>query len=127
MTVFNGNFSGMITPSVIDSEYVECNFSQPAPIDVAGSKKGARIFPGDDTPRTFTRCNLVNAEPPPGSTINECNTTIMEIGLVDSVEDIIVDGVVVGTVTHHKNVVHGRILSDGSYDYLPTPREEIVD
>ena len=37
---------------------------------------GHRIFPDDDTPRTFVNCNLLNATPPPGSTVTGCNTTI---------------------------------------------------
>lgn len=43
-----------------------------------GDKRPHRIFPDDDTPRTFINCNLVNAMPPPGSKLTDCNTTIIE-------------------------------------------------
>lgn len=72
------NYAGQLTPEDIDSEYQNCNFSQ------AGSRRGvdgwqsARIFPDDDTPRTFIECNLQNALPPPASTLIRCNTSIVE-------------------------------------------------
>jgi len=47
--------------------------------DSEGNKVGHRIIPDDDTPRTFINCNLVNACPPPGSTLINCNTTITRI------------------------------------------------
>ena len=55
------NFENQATPSVIDTEYVNCRFVQSAP--------HTRIFPGDDTPRTFTQCALNNCDLPPGSTV----------------------------------------------------------
>ena len=69
------NFSGQATPSVIALEYRSCNFSQAAP--------GTRIFPGDNRARTFVECNLVNAIPPPGSTLTRCNTTQVYRGVED--------------------------------------------
>ncbi len=41
-----------------------------------------RIFPKDDTPRTFINCNLVNAIPPVGSRLRDCNTSIIERNLM---------------------------------------------
>ena len=52
-----------------------------------GKKKPNRIIPGDDTPRTFIRCNLVNAIPPPGSTLISCNTSIIERNLETGAAD----------------------------------------
>ncbi len=75
------NFSAQSTPSVIDIVYLRCNFSQtlPDPNVVGDPNEPAkvRIFPGDDTPRLFIECNLVNCELPPGSTVVKCNTSII--------------------------------------------------
>lgn len=80
-TVERKNFSGQATPSIIDIEYQRCNFAQilPDPNVVNDPNEPARVrlFPGDDTPRTFIRCNLVNCEVPPGSTVVKCNTSIV--------------------------------------------------
>ena len=54
------NYSGQLTPSDIQDVYENSNFTQPL--------AHTRIFPGDDTPRTFIRCNLKNCDLPPGST-----------------------------------------------------------
>jgi len=54
------NYSHMPTPPVIEDTYTSDNFTQ--------AVANTRIFPGDDTPRTFIRCNLVNCDLPPGST-----------------------------------------------------------
>lgn len=54
------NFSFEQTPSIIDTEYVDCNFTQ--------AVAHTRLFPGDDTPRTFIDCNLKNCDLGPGST-----------------------------------------------------------
>ncbi len=75
------NFSGQATPSILDTEYSNCNFTQvlPDPNVVSDPNEPARvrIFPGDDTPRMFFRCNLVNCEVPPGSIVIKCNTSII--------------------------------------------------
>ncbi len=123
----NRNFVGQVTPSVIDTEYESCNFSQPVPIDLAGLKRGVRLFPGDDTPRTFVRCNLVNAEVPPGSTIVGGNTTMRESNVLTGSDDIVVDGETL-TIEHHSNFVHGRFdPASGSYVDLPSPSEVVID
>lgn len=121
------NFSGQPTPSIVDAEYKNCNFLQPIPIDVSGNKQGVRLFPGDDTPREFTECNLVNAEPPPGSTLRRCNTIVKEYYLLSSTETVTVDGESV-TLEHHKDVIYGRYnAATGTYDYLPSPQEIEID
>ena len=103
------NFSGQTTPSIVDTEYHDCNFSQKDPVDSGGGVfVGVRIFPGDDTPRKFVDCNLSNAEPPPGSTLVKCNTTLIQRRFVYATEDIVVDGVTVGTVESKEHRIHGR-------------------
>ena len=60
MTIKDGNFRNQETPSLIGIEYECCCFAQSQPIDTASVKTGVRLFPGDDTARTFIKCNLVN-------------------------------------------------------------------
>ena len=121
------NFSGQPTPSIIDTEYHWCNFSQPAPIDVAGKKRGVRLVPGDDTPRTFVNCGMLNAEPPPGSTMNRSRVLIKAFRVVTSTDTITIDGEV-ESVDHHSNFVYGvRDPLTGDYDDFPTPQEKVID
>lgn len=84
------NFSGQATPSIIDTEYQRCNFAQTLPDPNLPNR--VRIFPGDDTPRTFIRCNLVNCEVPPGSTVTRCNTSIVASNMLIGSITITVDG-----------------------------------
>ncbi len=84
------NFSGQSTPSIIDTEYRNCNFAQALPDPNLPNR--VRIFPGDDTPRTFFRCNLVNCEVPPGSTVIKCNTSIVASNMKIGTITITVDG-----------------------------------
>ena len=84
------NFSGQATPSIIDTEYQRCNFAQTLPDPNLPNR--VRIFPGDDTPRTFFRCNLVNCEVPPGSTVTKCNTSIVAPNMLIGSITITVDG-----------------------------------
>ena len=76
--ISNKNFSGQLTPSEIDTEYSSCNFAQSGETDGLGGWLPTRIFPGDDTPRTFIECNMTNVLPPPGSTLIRCNTHLIE-------------------------------------------------
>ncbi len=107
------NFARTTTPRLIDTEYRKCNFSQSQPIDVGGKKRGVRLFPGDDTPRTFIGCNMVNCEPPPGSTVIHCNTWIIERNVVTSTDSVTVDGITV-SIDHHSDFVHSKYV-DGEY------------
>ncbi len=84
------NFSGQATPSVVDTEYQRCNFSQTLPDPNLPNR--VRLFPGDDTPRTFVQCNLVNCEVPPGSTVIKCNTSIVAHNMLIGSITITVDG-----------------------------------
>ena len=62
----------------LQASYTGFAFAFDNSVERAGKRVGQRIFPGDDTPRTFTECNLVNCIVPPGSTIVDCNTSILE-------------------------------------------------
>ena len=73
------NFQDEDTPRTIDTEYRNCNFSVKVAIDGKEGKEGVRLFPGDDTPRTYIECNLTNRIVPPGSTIINCNQTIADV------------------------------------------------
>ena len=126
MTISNKNFTTVDVADIpVDTEYVSCNFARPAPdMTVPATPVGIRLFPGDDTPRTFRDCNLINCEVPPGSTVISCNTAVSEYGVFDYEETVTIDGVVVNTTTFTKQVVYGRWNPDTeSYDYYPTPLE----
>ena len=84
------NFSGQATPSIVTIGYESCNFSQVLPDPNLPNK--VRIFPGDDTPRIFYKCNLVNCEVPPGSTVYKCNTSIIAHNILIGSITITVDG-----------------------------------
>lgn len=81
----NKNFTGQATPNIADTEYTLCNFRQWTP--------HTRIFPGDDTPRTFFKCNLYNCDLPPGSTVTLCNWRHDVRDAVND-EDVTINGVV---------------------------------
>ena len=110
------------TPSIIDVEYEMCNFARPQPVGKGGGVfEGVRLFPGDDTPRTFVRCNLINCEVPPGSVVTNCNTAIIERDLIKKVDTIVVDGESFDMTTKI-NRVHGRWTPEG-YEYKSSPEE----
>jgi hypothetical protein len=115
------NFSNM-DPALIpvDTHYERCNFSRSQP-ELGPPVVGVRLFPGDDTPRTFTDCNLMNCEPPPGSTLVNCTTWIVTPGELGPVDELVVDGVVEHTVQYHDRTVHARYV-DGAYDRTGYPQ-----
>lgn len=121
------NFSGMTTPPApydAETEFQRCNFTQPAP-DMGGANPvGVRLWPGDDTPRSFTSCNMLNCEPPPGSTVVDCLRAIKSFGLPGTVDTVEVDGVLVHAHQNRFNRVHGRREPDGSYIYDQQDEEE---
>lgn len=104
-------------------EYHHCNFGQLQPLDDNGVKVAHRLFPGDDTPRTFYRCNLSNVEPPPGSTCIMSNTWIVENSIDGpGASTIVIDGVEVHRKQHKRSVVHGRWHPDSKQtERLGTP------
>lgn len=78
------NFSRQATPSIVDDHYIRCNFQQ--------ETAHTRIFPGDDTPRTFERCNMRNCDLPPGcSLIRSANCHLLRDAANDDV--VTLDGV----------------------------------
>lgn len=110
------------TPSIIDTEYERCNFGQPQPVDMGGGVfTGVRLFPGDNTARTFTRCNLINCEVPPGSTVVNSNTAIIRRDLVKVTDTVVVDGESFDRV-RKINRVQGR-WTPGGYEHKSTPEE----
>ena len=125
--VRNYSFVGVVTPSVIDTEYDHCNFAQPAPLNVGGLRRGVRLFPGDDTPRTFTQCNLVNCELPPGSTVIGGVYSMVEYNQVTGTETVTVDGVVIESIDSHSHFTYGIRNPDGTYTDYSSPKEEVVD
>lgn len=96
-----------------DTEYEECNFARASAIGTDGSRTGVRLWPGDDTPRTFTRCNLVNCEVPPGSTVTDCNTALTT--RVEEIDQIEVDGFDLNIV-YERAFWHGRYMPDGTIE-----------
>lgn len=117
------NFNGQLTPSIIDTYYEECTFMQPNCINDGGQKKGARIFPGDDTPRHFKGCNLVNCELPPGSTIDHCNTGVVGRGVIKNSENVIIDGETI-TVNDYVSRTYGKYNPETeSYVYFSPYRD----
>lgn len=111
----NKNFSGQRTPSIVDNTYHHCNFAQPQPVfHQNGNAHGVRLFPGDDTPRVFIRCNLVNCRVPPGSTVEGCNTAIVSQHQPIATEEVVVDGRTVTRTTKEGSVVHGHYDEGGN-------------
>ena len=116
-------FRDQSIPSIVDTEYKNCSFAQAQPVEVNGLMVGVRIFPDDDTPRTFTNCNLVNCELPPNSTIIKCNTTIAVRG-VSVVTDTIVIGGETIEITEIYDYIHGRYDAETvGYIYRDSPTE----
>ncbi|MCK5610254.1 hypothetical protein KAR91_50745 [Candidatus Pacearchaeota archaeon] len=104
-----------------DLEYRHCNFARRNCTDDAGDKKGHRLFPGDDTPRTFIGCNMVNCEPPPGSTCIRCNGAIFEMDVVVASDEIVIDGERIEQ-KDYAQIIYGR-FRDGQYQYKTIPVE----
>ena len=119
----NENFSNQIIPKIIDTEYKDCNFSHSNCLTIFGQKVGHRIFPDDDTPRTFIDCNLTNCEPPPGSTQISSPSKVIEKSVVIATETIEIDGDVIVA-----EIIADRYLGrywEGVYTYFLTPRDII--
>lgn len=127
MAVRLKNFSGLTIPPApydTETEFLMCNFTQPAPDTSGANPVGIRLWPGDDTPRTFTRCNMLNCEPPPGSTVTKCLTALKSFGLNGTLETVEVDGLIVDSYQNRFDRVHGRREPDGSYVYDERDEDE---
>ena len=99
----NKNYNNMLVPTLDDIIYKNCNFNWDVPLFVNGKPKGNRIFPEDDTPRTFINCNLRNVEPPPDSICESCLQVISQ------------------TDEESGNmIIYGKYI-DGQYIYLNEP------
>ena len=107
-----------------DDQYERCNFSHSQPAQTSPAL-GVRLFPGDDTPRVFTDCNLFNCEPPPGSILINCNTWIVSTGEIGPVDELIVDGVVQHTTQYHDRTLYGKYTTSGYvYEAVPVTTPE---
>lgn len=123
MTARLENFAGLATPPPPfdqETEFEQCNFAQPAPRP-GTPVRGVRLWPGNNTPRTFRRCNLSNCEPPPGSTIVDCNTAL--VSRQEETETATIDGTVL-TARFDRVFYRGRLNPDGTYTRPPTPRDD---
>lgn len=122
MIIRQKNFVNM-DPSLIPKadEYEDCNFARSQPDTSGPEVVGVRLWPGDDTPRVFTNCNLMNCEVPPGSRIVNCNTWIVETRVPAFSEDVVVDNVTVATEQFHDRTVHARYV-DSDYDRTGFPQ-----
>ena len=118
MTTEGKNFSGEVPPSIIDTEYHNCNFAQPAPVDTAGVKTGVDIFEGDSTPRVFIDCLVTNCELPTGSTCKR-KATLRDNVQVISTDTVTIDSEVV-EVINYADIIYGH-FKDGEYVYLAEP------
>ena len=117
------NFSGIEEPVKPDgvTEFVDYNFSMPAPIDTGGVKTGWPLAWG--TGLTFTNCNFVNREPPAGSACVSCNTTIKEDDVHNDSDYVIIGGQSV-EIKYYANVIYGKYdIGTSNYTYFPSPKE----
>lgn len=124
MIIVDKNFSHLDELSIPKAdEYINCNFMRPAPDTSGPQPVGIRLWPGDDTPRIFRDCNLINCEPPPGSTIiGFCNTKIVEKQIPDFIDRIVLNGTPIHTRQRTLTRLHGRWNpSTESYEYEPAP------
>ena len=126
-TKYIADFQMTDLPILSDRAFHRCNFTHRVPVDVAGKKRGVKLFPSDATPITFIECNLCNCEPPPGSTVTGCLTVIKEFALESNTETLRVDGVPFNVV-HHIDRIHGRLdPATGDYIYKGPPEDIEVD
>lgn len=112
----NKNFSNN-DPTLLplDSEYFNCNFTHSNPDKSGADPVGIRLWPGNNTPRKFTNCNLTNCEPPPGSILINCNTTICETRVFAFSDDLVIDNVVQHTENYYDTIIYGHWTTQG-YD-----------
>ncbi len=116
------NFTGVALANIpVDTIYDSCNFGRPDCIDDAGVKKGHRLFPGYDTPRTFIRCNLTNCELPPGSITSNEKNALLERDILLSSEDIVIDGEIITAEIRGTRTYGYYNNSNGQYETLGTP------
>lgn len=111
-----------------DLEYHHCNFARSQPDTSGPEPVGVRLWPGDDTPRTFVDCNLQNCEVPPGSTVIRSPRAIIEMDVVVDENVIVVDGVERTRRTRMGKRFHGYYDPDtNAVVREPTPIEEIEE
>lgn len=105
------NFVDQTNLILSDQCFLKCNFFQQQPRFVDNKWRGIKIFT-EDTPRVFINCNLCNAEPPPGSLVQDCLTIIRRYNIVD------------GDQTF--DIAYGFWnISTGEYEYFDSPRQYV--
>lgn len=104
-----------------DSEYRGCMIKFDAPDTSGASPAGNELWPGDNTPRTFIDCNLINVAPPPGSTLIRTNATVIEYGIAAGSDTLTVDSVLIHTTNYILNRTYGRYDDTATYVELGTP------
>ncbi len=120
--ISNKNFSRNPNPDVgSETEFERCNFSQSEPVFDDPDWVGVPILTGQG-PCIFTNCNLVNCEPPAGSIMIKCNTTIRRTKVQTDSDVLTLDGVDIVTPIYH-DIIYGRQTDAGVYEYHPTPVE----
>lgn len=87
-------FVGWTPPGPVDafkdSQFDQKSLLWPSGTKYVGKPVGHKLFPydpawetGDEEPRySFDSCNLINTQPPPGSTLTHCNTALIERGVL---------------------------------------------
>lgn len=113
------NFSNQIVPRTVDIEYRDCNFSHSNCLTVLGQKVGVRIFPDDDTPRTFIDCNMTNCEPPPESSMINSYSTITERMVISNTDIVQIDTEQI-EVHYYVDRIYGH-YHEGIYTYHSIP------
>lgn len=106
-----------------DSEYRSCLIKFDAPDTSGASPAGKELWPGDNTPRTFIDCNLINVAPPPGSTLIRTNATVAEYGIPAGSDTLTVDGALIHTTNYIVNRTYGRYDDSANYVEFGTPIE----
>lgn len=106
-------------PKVDEYRNIVIKFNQP---DTSGpSPVGKELWPGDNTPRRFINCNLINVAVPPGSELIATTAQIVEYDIPVGSDTLTIDGVVLHTSNYTENRTHGRFRGNGVYQELPAP------
>lgn len=108
-----------------DDVYRNVRITFSAPDKSGASPRGVRLWPGDDTPRQFIGCKLINCEPPPGSTLQDCTAVVMDYRVLDRGDTLTVNGSVLFTDEFYKNIAYGIYDSSANYVELPVPEESV--
>ena len=125
MTAIRQNFSGLtVPPPPFDTEtrFERCVFNQPEPdMTDPDNPVGIRLWPGDDTPRRFDQCRLINCQVPPNSEVDPRSKMFIMRQVLDT-DTVTIDGLVL-SVEYVTRIVYGRYRPDGTLVRFPEPQE----